>query len=133
MMANNGSQPTILLVEDDPAQAVRFKTNLENGGCRVTWVDRGLAGVAAASQNNYDLIVLDVELPDITGFEVCKRLKADENLVEVPVVMLTTRDRAEDVLVGLTNGAIDYIPKDPFSERVLLATLKHMGLAVQVS
>lgn len=124
--------PTILLVEDTASQALRFKTNLENGGCRVRWADTGNGGLKAAAEDNYDLIVLDVELPDINGFQVCKRLKSDPNLAHIPVVMLTTRDEARDAKIGLDYGAIDYIPKDPFSEAVLLATLKQMGLQVAV-
>ena len=122
--------PTILLVEDTASQALRFKTNLENGGCRVHWADTGKSGLKAAAEDNYDLIVLDIELPDINGFQVCKHLKADPNLAHIPVVMLTTRDEARDAKIGLDYGAIDYIPKDPFSEAVLLATLKQMGLQV---
>ncbi len=120
--------PSILLVEDTPSQAMRFKSGLENGGCHVRWVDTGLAGVQVAGEEHFDLIVLDIELPDINGFEVCRRLKADPAIADIPVIMLTTHDRAEDALTGLEQGAIDYIPKDPFAEAVLLETLKQMGL-----
>jgi DNA-binding response OmpR family regulator len=70
--------------------------------------------------------VLDVELPDIDGFTVCQKIKAEPNLAEVPIVMLTTRDHANDVLNGLEMGAVDYIPKDAFAEIVLLETIKQI-------
>ncbi len=119
---------SILLVEDTAVQAMRFKTNLEENGCAVRWVENGLDGLKAAREAYYDLIILDIELPDINGFEVCWRLKEDPAVADIPVIMLTTRDRAEDALVGLGSGAIDYIPKDAFAELVLLETLKQMGL-----
>ena len=80
------------------------------------------------AERDYDLIILDIELPDINGFEVCRRLKADPAVAEIPVIMLTTRDRAEDALIGLNTGAVDYIPKDNFANLVLLETIKQMGL-----
>jgi DNA-binding response OmpR family regulator len=125
---SNNSGPSILLVEDSPAQAVRFITSLEQNGCRVTWTENGQDGLEMARQNDFDLIILDIELPDINGFEVCRELKADPDVADIPVVMLTTRDRAEDAMIGLDKGAVDYIPKDPFAEIVLLETMKQMGL-----
>jgi DNA-binding response OmpR family regulator len=119
---------TILLVEDTAVQALRFKANLEENGCTVRWVENGLDGLKAAHEAFYDLIILDIELPDINGFEVCRRLKADPAVAEIPVIMLTTRDRAEDALAGLGSGAVDYIPKDAFANLVLLETVKQMGL-----
>ncbi len=86
----------------------------------------GTAALIAAQKQLFDLIILDVELPDINGFEVCKRLKANPLLLPVPVVMLTTLDEAEYVMSGLEVGAIDYIPKDTFAEFVLLETIRQM-------
>ncbi|MBX3059568.1 MAG: response regulator [Anaerolineae bacterium] len=118
----------ILLVEDTAVQALRFKANLEENGCEVRWVENGRDGLQAARESFYDLIILDIELPDINGFEVCRRLKEDPAVAEIPVIMLTTRDRAEDALIGLNTGAVDYIPKDNFANLVLLETIKQMGL-----
>ncbi|HXV42688.1 MAG TPA: response regulator [Anaerolineae bacterium] len=120
------SRPSILLVEDSPPQALKIKLVLESNGCQVVWVDTGWAGVEAAKSKQFDLIVLDVELPDIDGFTVCHKLKAELDLTEVPVIMLTTRDHAEDVLNGLEMGAVDYIPKDAFAEAVLVETIKQI-------
>jgi len=119
-------QASVLIVEDSPFQAEKIKLTLENNNCRVFWADNGQAGLNLASQNTLDLIVLDIELPDITGFEVCRRLKANPKLAGIPVVMLTTLDQAEHALNGLELGAVDYIPKDAFAELVLVETVKQM-------
>lgn len=126
---NNGPanpHASILLVEDSAPQALKLKLGLENHGCRVDWANTGLAGLDLVQQKSFDLIVLDIELPDINGFEVCRRLKDNPAIAQIPVVMLTTLDQAENVLDGLEAGAIDYIPKDAFAEAVLLETIKQM-------
>ncbi len=126
---NNGpthAHASILLVEDSAPQALKLKLGLENHGCRVDWANTGLAGLDLVQQKSFDLIVLDIELPDVNGFEICRRLKADPGLAQIPVVMLTTLDQAENVLDGLEAGAVDYIPKDAFAEAVLLETIKQM-------
>jgi DNA-binding response OmpR family regulator len=125
--------PSILIVEDSIPQALRYQLTLNNLGCYVVWTETGEAGLAAAQERSFDLILLDVELPGINGFEVCRRLKADSRLAGIPVIILTTRDSAEDALIGLENGAVDYIPKDPFTEMVLAETIKQMGLLNQVN
>ena len=124
---NTNKQPSILLVEDSPPQALKTKVTLENNGCQVHWAKTGLDGLSTAQQNTFDLIVLDIELPDITGFEVCKKLKANPDLAHVPVIMFTTLDQAENALDGLEAGAIDYIPKDAFADAVLVETIKQIN------
>ena len=128
MTRSNTRPPSILLVEDSPPHGLRFKASLENNGCQVDWVETGLAGLKTAREKSFDLIILDVELPDIDGFQVCHQLKADPTVADIPVVMLTTHDRAEDALIGLDNGAVDYIPKDGFAEAVLAETIRQMNL-----
>ncbi|MBN1993624.1 MAG: response regulator [Anaerolineae bacterium] len=128
-MANtNDRHPSILIVEDSAPQALKLKLALESNGCQVHWAETGLGGLDVAQQQHFDLVVLDIELPDINGFEVCQKLKADPNLADIPVVMLTTRDHAQDVLNGLEVGAVDYIPKDAFAEAVLIETIKQMNV-----
>ncbi len=135
MIFNTNTQPgsgkrqrenplSILIVEDSPSQAIKLKLMLESNGCYVCWADTGLAGLEIAQQKYFDLIVLDIELPDIDGFRVCRILKADSKLADIPVVMLTTRDQTQDALNGLEVGAIDYIPKDAFAGAVLWETIK---------
>jgi len=122
----NKINPRILIVEDSPLQAQKIKLTLENNNCQVYWTETGQDGLDLAKEKYLDLIVLDIELPDITGFEVCRRLKASPELAEIPVVMLTTLDEAENALNGLEVGAVDYIPKDAFAEMVLVETVKQM-------
>jgi DNA-binding response OmpR family regulator len=124
--AKDGHMTSILIVEDSPPQALKMKLALENNGCEVHWAETGLGGLDMAQQKHFDLVILDIELPDINGFEVCKKFKADPELADIPVIMMTTRDHAEDVLNGLEVGAVDYIPKDAFAEAVLLETIKQM-------
>ncbi len=114
-----GGSISILIVEDSPPQAIKLKLMLESTGCHVSWAGTGLAGLEIAQQKYFDLIVLDIELPDIDGFRVCRILKADSKLADIPVVMLTSRDQTQDALNGLEVGAIDYIPKDAFAGAVL--------------
>lgn len=126
MTSNSSYRPSILIVEDSPLQALKVKLVLESNGCHVVWVDTGWAGLELAKNKQFDLIILDIQLPDIDGFTVCRKLKAEPDLAEVPVVMLTTRDHAEDALNSLEMGAVDYIPKDAFAETVLVETIKQI-------
>ncbi|MDM8519403.1 response regulator [Anaerolineales bacterium HSG6] len=117
---------SVLIVEDTHVQALQFKSMLESIGCQVTWVDTGESGVKMANRKPFDLILLDIELPDISGFEVLERLKNNRDLSNTPMVMLTTHDEADHVLHGLDLGAIDYIPKDVFAEVVLRETVRSL-------
>jgi len=126
-MPNNGLlKIKILMVEDTPVQAERFKSLLEQQGADVYWADTGESGLAVAELEDFDLVILDIELPGINGFEVCKQLKTNPKYLDIPILMLTTRDRADDVLHGLDLGAVDYIPKDAFAETVLVETIKYL-------
>ena len=122
------TKATILLVEDSATQALHFSGLLEENGARVLWASDGESGLDMAHQQKPDLIVLDIQLPKMNGFEVCQRLKEDSATVEIPVIMLTRFDEAESVVQGLQAGAIDYIPKDAFAGAVLLETIRQMGL-----
>ncbi len=107
----------VLLVEDDATVADVVRRYLERDGFAVRWVADGQAGINAAESDPPDLVVLDVMLPGIDGFEVCRRLRAT---TPVPVIMLTARGEETDRIVGLELGADDYISK-PFSPRELVA------------
>jgi CheY-like chemotaxis protein len=118
---------TILVVEDSTTQALHLRTLLEQKGLDVIWARDGAEGVQLALQQGPDLIVLDVQMPEMNGFEVCQRLKEANETADIPVIMFTRYDDAQSVLSGLERGAIDYIPKDAFAEAVLLETLREMG------
>jgi len=111
----------VLVVEDEPKMAGLVKRGLEEEGIAVDVADRGEDAVWMAGSTEYDAVVLDVMLPGLDGFEVCRRLRADE--VWTPVLMLTARDAVEDRVTGLDGGADDYLVK-PFSFEELLARLR---------
>jgi two-component system OmpR family response regulator len=111
----------VLVVEDEPKMARLVKRGLEEEGIAVDVADRGEDAIWMAGSTEYDVVVLDVMLPGFDGFEVCRRLRADE--VWTPVLMLTARDAVEDRVAGLDTGADDYLVK-PFSFEELLARLR---------
>jgi DNA-binding response OmpR family regulator len=106
---------TVLVVEHDRNIGDLLRTYLERDGYRVLWVRSGEAGVEEIERHPVDLVILDVGLPGIDGFEVCRRIRARG---QTPVIMLTARDEEADRVVGLELGADDYVPK-PFSPREL--------------
>lgn len=110
----------MLLLEDEARIAAFVKRGLEAEGYGVTAVATGAAAIEAGLAEAFDVIVLDVMLPDISGMEVCERLRAAG--IATPVLMLTARDADEDVIEGLGRGADDYLAK-PFAFDVLLARL----------
>ena len=111
---------TILLVEDEQSIASLVRTYLERDGFRVLWATTGAEGLAALDRGEVRLVVLDLGLPDLDGFEVCRRVRA---VSSVPVIMLTARDEEVDRVAGLEVGADDYVAK-PFSPRELVARVK---------
>ncbi|MBC7250391.1 MAG: response regulator transcription factor [Anaerolineae bacterium] len=110
----------ILVVEDDRTLLETLEYNLNRQGYQVLTVADGLAALQMARQERPDLIVLDVMLPGMDGFEVCRILRRE---ITVPILMLTARDEEVDRVVGLELGADDYLTK-PFSMRELLARIK---------
>jgi DNA-binding response OmpR family regulator len=123
-----GVHKTVLIVEDSPAQALALEHLLEEQGLRVLWAPDGQAGVTMAQQHLPDAIVLDIEMPKMGGFEACRHLKTHAQTAGIPIVMLTVRDDAATALRGIDLGAIDFIPKDAFSESVLLGTLRQLRI-----
>ena len=118
----------VLIVEDSPTQALRLKLVLQKAGLKVEVAGNGLQAVDMATQSPPDAVILDVNLPDISGLEVCQRLKRQPATAGTPVIMLTVKDRAVDALSGLEVGADAYIPKDDFAESNLLQALRDMGV-----
>jgi len=108
----------ILVVEDERRMAELLRQGLTEEGHTVTVLCDGNVGLAAAECYSFDLIILDVMLPGISGLEVAQRLRARRN--QTPILMLTARDSTEDVVKGLNIGADDYITK-PFSFEILVA------------
>ena len=111
----------ILIVEDEHRIAKAIKEGLEQETYAVDLEYDGLAGYNAASSETYDLIILDVMMPELNGYEVAAKLRAENN--HTPILMLTAKDQDADIVNGLENGADDYLAK-PFSFEVLLARVR---------
>lgn len=111
----------ILIVEDESSMRQGLKDNLEFEGYEVDLAEDGQLGLQKILEEEYNLIVLDVMLPKMSGFDVCK--KAREKGITTPIIMLTAKGEEIDKVVGLELGADDYITK-PFSLRELLARIK---------
>jgi two-component system OmpR family response regulator len=113
--------PNVLVVDDEPNIRELVQVALKFHGCAVTTAATGADALRQAAAAAPDLIVLDVMLPDMDGFEVCRRLRAGGN--EVPVIFLTARDTSSDTVTGLALGGDDYVTK-PFSVEALVARVR---------
>lgn len=113
--------PRILIIEDEPVMQRGLKDNLEFEGYETELAGDGPTGLQKLLEGSYDLAVLDVMLPGMSGFDVCKN--ARQKGIRIPVIMLTARGEEIDKVLGLELGADDYITK-PFSLRELLARIK---------
>lgn len=110
----------ILVVDDEKPIVDILKFNLEKEGFEVLTADNGVSALEAALTQNPDLILLDIMLPKMDGFDVCRKVREKLN---VPIIMITARDEEVDKVLGLELGADDYITK-PFSVRELIARVK---------
>ena len=111
---------TVLVVEDEESIGALVRNYLMRDGYRVVWVRTGEEALAELTRHPVRLVVLDIGLPGIDGFEVCRQMRAHS---KVPIVMLTARDEEPDRVAGLELGADDYVSK-PFSPRELAARIK---------
>ncbi len=111
----------ILLIEDDPTVARNLQDGLERDGYAVTWKDTGVAGVAYARDHNPHLVLLDIRLPDGSGFDFCRQMR--QLGLRQPIIMLTARRDEMDKVLGLEMGADDYVTK-PFGLRELLSRIR---------
>jgi DNA-binding response OmpR family regulator len=109
---------TVLIIEDDATMLRGLKDNFEFKGYKVITATDGEAGLKAALDAKPDLIVLDIMLPKINGYEVCRLIRKEK--LEMPIIMLTAKGEESDIVLGLNLGADDYVTK-PFSIRELLA------------
>lgn len=109
------------MIEDDPSIVELATIHLRDIHCTVTKAHTGFEGLHLARTNSYDVIILDIMLPDINGIEICQRLRADK--IKSPIIMLTARTEEIDKIIGLETGADDYLTK-PFSIREFIARIK---------
>ena len=116
----SASQPSVLVVDDDPGVLDVVAFTLRREGFDVDEERDGRTALDAARARDYDIVILDVMLPEVSGTEVCRALRAES---DVPIVMLTARDAERDRVLGLELGADDYVTK-PFSSAELLSRVR---------
>ncbi len=113
----------ILIIDDHADNVFLIQDRLEREGYEVVTAYDGFAGIQKAYDENPDLILLDVMMPDISGFEVCKKLTGDEKTKLIPIILLTALTDSDNIKEGLSVGAFDYIKK-PFNRVELIARIK---------
>ena len=114
----------IFLVEDDPQISSFVKLGLERNDCSVDVAYDGKIGEKLALERKYDVIILDVIIPGISGFDLCKRIR--DNKIKTPILMLTSLNSTEDKVMGFDSGADDYLLK-PFAFQELLARIQALN------
>src|SRR5687768_1046133 len=114
------TETRVAVIEDDADIAFTTRLNLEREGYTVTSFDNGHEGLLGVQQGGFDFLILDLNLPDLDGFTICRELRRDRATARLPILMLTARTSEADRIMGLELGADDYLVK-PFSVRELLA------------
>ena len=115
----------ILLIDDEVDFVDVLRVRLENSNYEVIVAYDGEEGLEKAEREEPDLIILDIVLPKISGFDVCRKLKIDENLKNTPIIMLTAKFQANDIKFGVAMGADAYIAK-PFEPQVLMGKMREL-------
>lgn len=116
------SEKRIAIIEDDEDIAFTTRVNLEREGYLVTTFNNGHEGLLGVQQGGFDFLILDLNLPDLDGFTICRELRRHTPTAKLPILMLTARTSEADRIMGLELGADDYLVK-PFSVRELLARI----------
>lgn len=114
------AQTRVALIEDDADLAFTIRLNLEREGYAVSNFGNGHEGLVGVQQGGFDFLILDLNLPDLDGFTICRELRRNASTSKLPILMLTARTSEQDRITGLELGADDYLTK-PFSVRELLA------------
>lgn len=119
----------VLIVEDEATLLSGLKDNLEGEGYEVSTASTGKEGLEKALKEDFDMILLDIMLPEMNGFDVCKKIKSKK--LTLPIIMLTAKAKEADKIMGLELGADDYITK-PFNINELMARIKAVLRRVQI-
>lgn len=120
--------PLIVIVEDSATQAKQVAAHLTEHDIDVIVANDGPQALRLIAYHKPDLVVLDINLPKMDGYQVCRRLKRDPETREIPVIMLTHAAEAEDKMQGMEAGALDYIPKSQFAVKRLIEVMNELGL-----
>ncbi|MEZ0388399.1 MAG: SpoIIE family protein phosphatase [Verrucomicrobium sp.] len=116
---------SVLIAEDSPTQAMRLQFFLEKQGCRVTSAHNGKEALDRLKENQPALVITDINMPEMDGYELCRRIKDSPGYEKVPVILLTALSDPKDILRGLECGADNFVVK-PYSEEFLLTRVKHV-------
>ena len=122
------SSRTVLIIEDSKTQADQVAYHLSKHDIDVIIAADGLQGLRLVNAYQPDLIVLDVNMPKLNGYQVCRRLKRDPETAGIPIIMLTSATNSTEVQSGYEAGADEYIAKDMFAIEHLMTTMAGMGL-----
>ncbi|CAB1076946.1 chemotaxis protein [Alkalispirochaeta odontotermitis] len=125
---NNSDTESILLVDDNPTNLQVLFQTLEGVGCKLLIAKNGNGALAIAGKALPDLILLDIMMPDIDGYEVCRRLKTDPATADIPVIFLSALGETEDKVKGLQLGAVDYITKPFQLDEVIARVNTHLTI-----
>lgn len=123
---------TALIVEDSPTQAMHLEQLLSENGLNTLWAHDAEEGLHLAQKMLPNIIISDIELPGMNGMQMCKYLKANRYTHSIPIILLTHLDYRETAKFGIKSEAINYIPKDAFSDVVLLETLRAQNMITKV-
>jgi twitching motility two-component system response regulator PilH len=115
----------ILIVDDSPTETHLMREMLEKNGFSVISAENGAIGVQMARLNKPDLVLMDVVMPELNGFQATRQLSKDPATAHIPIIIVTTKDQATDRLWGLKQGAKDYLTK-PLTEKALISTVKNL-------
>ncbi|HEX4939311.1 MAG TPA: twitching motility response regulator PilH [Candidatus Kapabacteria bacterium] len=115
--------PRVLIVDDSPTETYKFKEILEKHGFQIITADNGADGVAVARQEKPDVVLMDVVMPGLNGFQATRQLSKGDETKHIPVIIVTTKDQETDKVWGRRQGATDYLTK-PVDEAVLIDTIK---------
>ncbi len=114
----------ILIVDDEPSNIQLIAKILDRNQYNLAYAEDGPGAIDMAMHISYDLILLDVNMPDMDGFEVCRKFKEEERLSDIPIIFLTARSEIEDVIQGFRIGGVDYVTK-PFNDLELMARIRN--------
>src|SRR3954468_888294 len=117
--------PRILIVDDNETNRCLLTARLGAEGYETMEAENGERALAVVREVEPDLVLLDVMMPKIDGFEVCRRLKADKSLPFIPIVLVTARAETKDIVIGFEAGADEYLPK-PLDQAALVARVRSM-------
>ncbi len=113
----------VLIVDDSPTEMHLLREILEKNGHQVITAENGAMGVATCKKHKPDLVLMDVVMPELNGFQACRQLTKDPETQHIPIILVTTKDQATDRLWGMKQGAKDYLTK-PVNEKALMQTIR---------